>query len=242
MFSVQDSILLYSDSRNKTQLIGSLANRLNLEHREYLYCTHELLAQRARPHLSERLRTDYPRMRLSRIIEISFTILIAFIIICVISFLTLRPSIQSIRSEVKDDWESFEKAVQERNLALPGLIEALRGFETGHSKLVEKLTEARSVSMIPGSPDRFVAAVDDMDRQLEQIDQLSRTSPELSQYPPFAVHWNRVKGKSMGVRITRAKYNSGVRLYNGLLEAFPQNMISSLFGFVPLSSYPEIRR
>ncbi len=179
-------------------------------------------------------------MALSRIIEISSTILIAFIIICVISFLTLRPSIQSIRSEVKNDWESFEKAVQKRNLALPGLMEALRGFEPGHTKLVEKLTEARSISMIPGSPDRFIAAVNEIDRSLTQIDQLSATTPNLSQYPPFAVHWNKVKYESMEVRIARSRYNSRVRLYNGLLAAFPQNMISSLFGFVPLSSYPEI--
>jgi LemA protein len=162
----------------------------------------------------------------------------AFIIICVISFISLRPLLIQVRQETKRDWEKFEAAVQLRNKALPGLTEALRGFEPGHSKLVEEIIEARAVTMRPGNPDRFVAAVDEIDRRLEQVANLLQTKPKLGLYAPFSTHWPRVRRRNDNVRMSRLSYNQSVRLYNGLLKAFPQNLISSLFGFVPLSAYP----
>jgi LemA protein len=91
--------------------------------------------------------------------------------------------------------------------------------------------------MRPGNPDRFAAAVDEMDRSLDQIAKLRSRTPSLRLYQPFETYWDRIRVMSMDMKMSRMEYNQRARLYNGLLRAFPQNMISSLFGFVPLSIY-----
>ncbi len=47
-------------------------------------------------------------------------------------------------------------AVKERNELLPGLIEAVKGFEPGHTKLTENLLESRAISMRTADPAALV--------------------------------------------------------------------------------------
>jgi LemA protein len=177
-------------------------------------------------------------MSAPRIIEFIFSLLVAFLIIATLSFLSLRPGLKQARHEAQAEWNGLIRAVQDRNELLPGLIQAIRGFESGHAKLLEKLSQARSVSMRPGMPAKVVAALDEIDRSLAQIDKLLIARPQLSNYPPFSRHWTNIVRISRQVDSRRMGYNKSVRLYNGLLEAFPQSLVAPIFGFVPLTDYP----
>ena len=44
-------------------------------------------------------------MTLSRIVELGFSFLMAFLLIVLVSFLTLRPTLQEVRSEAREEWE-----------------------------------------------------------------------------------------------------------------------------------------
>jgi LemA protein len=107
--------------------------------------------------------------------------------------------------------------------------------------MVESALEARSIAMRATDPDKIVASIDDIDRNLAQLEKVVQSKPELAQYPPFSKHWKRVLNISRRVNSARKDYNNSVRLYNRLLTPFPQNMLTTLFGFVPLIEYPPIR-
>lgn len=177
----------------------------------------------------------------SRYIELSFCLLVAFVILAAISFLTLHPTLKEVRTEAQSEWASFLRQVKARNDLLPGLVEAFRGIEPGHGRLVEKLLEARSVSMRSTDPPTIVASVDEIDRCLAQIEKFAVTQPELNKYPPFAAHWDKVASMSRGVTETRRAYNYSARLYNRLLTPFPQNLLTVVLGFIPLKEYPAGR-
>ncbi len=176
----------------------------------------------------------------SRIIEFSFCVLVAFLMLTGLSFLSLRPMLMQVRSEAAAEWVGFMSAIKQRNEMLPGLIEAVRGFKSGHGKLVDELLEARSILMRPADADRSVAAVDEMESRLIQVEKLVRVAPELGAYPPFARHWKPVVMITQKVNRFRSDYYRTVRLYNGLLDAFPQNLIATMFAFVPLTVYAPV--
>lgn len=178
-------------------------------------------------------------VRASRIIEFCFSFLVAFLVLSVMSFLSLRPVLKEVRFEARAEWDGFVRAVKERNELLPGLIEAVKGFEPGHTKLAESLLEARSISVRTADPGGLVAAVDDIERCLVQIDNLVKTRSGLEQYPPFTGNWKRVVKLTQRISWLRSTYNADVKLYNRLLTPFPQNLITSAFGFVPLTDYPS---
>lgn len=177
-------------------------------------------------------------MSLSRIIEFCSALLVAFLVLSLISFLSMRPILTQARIETKAEWDAFTRAVKQRNDLLPGLLEGLKGFEAGHSRLAERVMGARSVAVRGVDPDRIVAAVDDIDRTLEQIKKIAQADPRLASYPPFEKPWKRVIALSRRISAVRNDYNRSVQLYNRLLSPFPQNMLTALFGYVPLKEYP----
>lgn len=177
-------------------------------------------------------------MKLSRVIEFCCSVLLAFLVLVVIAFLTMRPVLQDVRLEAVAEWDGFIRAVRDRNDALPGLVEALRGFEPGHAKLAEGLLESRSVSSRYSDPAGIVAAVDELERLLIQVESLALARPSLNQYPPFAVQWKKIAITTQRVASRRNNYNSAAKLYNQLLTPFPQNLLATVFGFVPLEAYP----
>lgn len=180
-------------------------------------------------------------MTVPRIIELCVCFVLAFVAITLISFLSLRPVLHECRAEVLAEWEAFLHEVSERNKLLPGLIEAVRGFETGHGKLAAQLLEARAISTRSTDPDKVVAAVDGIEQALRQVEKLVRARPEMDRYPPFSAHWEQIVRSTLKVNLMRTAYNKSARLYNRLLRAFPQNVLATAFGFVPINEYAPVR-
>lgn len=180
-------------------------------------------------------------MSLSRVIEFCFALLVAFLLVVFVSFVSLRPILNETRMEAKAEWAGFSRAVSSRNEALPGLAEAIRGFEAGHAKLAEKILEARSVSMRSSDPDVIVASVDQMDRFLGQIEKLAQTNRDLERYVPFDTQWKRSLQATYRISYARKCYNANAASYNRLLRPFPQNLLAAAFGFLPLKEYPASR-
>ena len=179
-------------------------------------------------------------MSAPRIIEFSVSVLIAFIVLVALSFFSLRPALTEFRGEAKSEWEEFFDQVRERNRLLPGLVEAIRGYESGHGKLTEKLLAARAVSGTSTDPKRVIGAVNEIEALLKQVGKLLRMRPGLGRYPPFAGHWNKVVPLTARINLTRQSYNKSVRAYNHLLGIFPQSLTAAVFGFVPLDEYPTV--
>lgn len=180
-------------------------------------------------------------MTLSRIVEFGVSFLMAFVLIVLASFLSLRPMLLEVRSEARSEWDGFLQAVKDRNEALPGLVEAVRGFEPTYARAAERLLEARSIAVRSKDPGTIVASVDDMEGQLRQIQKLAESQPGLDQYPPFATHWKKIGEISERVAVMRRSYNSSAGVYNRLLTPFPQSLLTAAFGFVPLTAYPMPR-
>jgi len=179
-------------------------------------------------------------MSMTRIIELGVSVLGAFLIITLISFFSLRALLLQVRSEVRADWKELRSEVNTRNEALPGLVQAIRSFAIGHGELAKKLLGSREVASHAVDPDKMISAVEETDRYLIQVKQITRSNPGINQYPPFVRYWKPVKDSTLLISFKRELYNRNVRLYNSLLKSFPQNLVAAAFGFVPLKPYPAV--
>jgi LemA protein len=179
-------------------------------------------------------------MRLFRIIEILISMLLAFLMLMTVSFLMLRPTLKEIRMEARAEWAALARAIPERSNLLPGLVESFKGFESGHARMTERLTQARSISTRSTDPDRIIAATDEIDRTLEDIRKIAESKSDLAQYPPFATQWKKVEKVSLRISRQRVQYNNTATTYNRLLAVFPQNLVAAAFGFVPLNIYNSV--
>lgn len=177
-------------------------------------------------------------MNVNRLIEIAACFLSAFIVISIISFVSLRPFLLDIREEVAADWKAFQDEAGKRSRALSGLAQAIRSYSVGREELADKLLGARLATSSSGDPDKLVAVVDETDRLLARVEHITQSGPDITVYPPFARYWEEIRDGTLRIGFKRELYNRNVAKYNGLLTLFPQNLVATAFGFVPLKSYP----
>lgn len=182
---------------------------------------------------------EVSKMTPSRMIEFSFAVITAFLLITLISFLTLRPILDETRAEARAEWDKYIQALRERNEIVPGITEAIKHFEPGYGKLLEGIMESRSVMMRSLDQETVISAADDLERRLQQIDKLARSRSTMDYHPTFSANWREINSLSAKIQILRNRYNSAVRLYNMLLKPFPQNIAVSLFGFAPMKEYQQ---
>ena len=179
-----------------------------------------------------------PSRAFAKLMEFCVAFIVALVFLSLLSFLSVRPTLNEVRVEAGVNWDRFVKAARERNDLIPGLAESIKGASPGQAKLAGKLFEERSILHRSNDPRELMASLDEMDRQLEKIERLSQSSPEINSYPPFSQIWKRVNASSSEIKSRRVVYNMSARRYNDLMIPFPQNIFSSLFGFVPLQYYP----
>lgn len=176
----------------------------------------------------------------TRIVEVLIAFLAAFVLLTTVSFIAIRPTIESVRMEARANWDSFARAVAERNNLIPSVGESFRSFEPSQAKLAGRLMEARAVCMRSAEPAQIVAAVDETERLLGQIGRLAQSKPALEQFLPFTTQWKKIQSLSQRIGLLRAQYNTSANSYNRLLTIFPQNLLAAAFGFTPLNDYPAL--
>lgn len=174
---------------------------------------------------------------LGRVIEFLVLVLVAFLILVAVSFVSLRPTLQELRSEAKLQWDAYVHEVKTRNAVLPRLAEGLRSFDLSLETRAKKLHDARVVAQRVREPDDLIAAADEIDTELDAVADRAAGKPAMMDHAPFAEAWREVVTITRRVRMRRLLYSSRARCYNMLLNSFPQNLVATVFGYVPLDPY-----
>ena len=176
---------------------------------------------------------------ISRLIEFSCSVLVAFIMLSSISFFSLRPALMEIRGEARAHWDEMVDLARERNDIVQGVVEVLKGFGVIQNKWGEKILEERSILLRAADPDAIISSIDETNQRLAKLGQIADSSQELKNHPGFINQWSRITTINRELRLKRMNYNETAKMYNSLLTPFPQNMLATIFGFVPLSRYPS---
>jgi len=173
----------------------------------------------------------------TRIIEIAAVAILIFLLFSAISFLCLRPTLLEARSNIHSEWQNYLRELRERNELLPGLLESVKNFQPGLSKTTDRIVEARSAINRSNTPDVVIPAVDKLEIHLGTIESIISEKTELMKNSLFAQQWQNLARRNQQIAIARSRYISHVRTYNSLLGVFPQNVFSSLFGYVRATEY-----
>ena len=176
---------------------------------------------------------------MSRLVEFSCSVLVAFMMLSIISFLTLRPTLKDIRNEARTQWEGMVTLARDRNEQVQGIIEVLKGFGVMETKLGEKMLEERSILLRATDPESIMISIDETDQRMTKLIQIADSASELKNHSGFRTQWARIIATDSELKVRRTNYNETAKMYNSLLNPFPQNMLATILGFVPLHRYPS---
>jgi LemA protein len=179
------------------------------------------------------------QMQPRRFTSIIITFLITFVIIAIVSFMSLRPILNETRYDARAELDSFMRSVKDRNDFLPALLEIIKTFEPGQSKLVTSLLETRAICMRSNDPNAISPLVIEIDRYLVQLEKILKNNSKLEANQTFAAQWRIISKLSARIYNSRRNYNNIARIYNKMLKPFPQNLIIFILGYNQLHLYQE---
>lgn len=145
---------------------------------------------------------------------------------------------------VKAAWAQADNQLQRRGDLIPNLVETVKGY-AGHEKDVFiQVTEARA--KVAGAK----TVSDKIEANNELTGALSRLLVVVERYPDLKASTNFVRlqdelaGTENRISVERRRYNEMVKTYNAFVRQFPNNLISSAFGFqkAPFFEAPEEAR
>ncbi|HMU97463.1 MAG TPA: LemA family protein [Chitinophagales bacterium] len=167
----------------------------------------------------------------------AITIIIAILIVLFLIF--VYNQLTKSRILLKEAWSGIGTFLQQRNDVIPSLVEIVKGYVEHENKTLVEVTKWRNKSAMATSPAEQSEASAGLNKALLDFYQVSEQYPELKANENFMHLQNELTEIEVKLNNSRRYYNGTVREYNQQRAVFPQNIIASLFNFLPEEFFEE---
>ena len=148
----------------------------------------------------------------------------------------------SLRNRFKNAFSQIDVQLKRRYDLIPNLVETVKGYMKHERETLEAVIAARNqassveqrVAANPGDAAgmrELVAAETALTGSLGRMFALSEAYPDLKASSNMQQLQEELSSTENRVAFARQAYNDSVMAYNTYRESFPQNQISSAFGF-----------
>ncbi|SDP39703.1 LemA family protein [Desulforhopalus singaporensis] len=146
-------------------------------------------------------------------------------------------SLQMKEEAVFKSWADVEAALQRRGDLIPNLVATVKGYASHEKETLEAVINARSkATSIQLSPQdladaakmgQFQAAQSGLGSALSRLMVVVERYPDLKANENFLDLQNQLEGTENRINVARQRYNETVRIFNGSIRKFPQNLTNN---------------
>lgn len=155
------------------------------------------------------------------------TIIICIVIFIVLFALLTYNSLVRKRNAVKQSRSSIDVYLTQRFDLIPNLIETVKGYAAHEKDIFESITRLRSEY----NQTKDLSKASLLNSQIDKVLLIGENYPELKASENF-LHLQKTLTKMEDqLQAARRLYNIDVTAYNTILQTFPTNLISNMFGF-----------
>lgn len=158
-------------------------------------------------------------------------ILLAVIVVVLIWVASLYNRFVKNSNLVKEAWSGVDVQLKRRYDLIPNLVETVKGYSEHEKGLFEEIANLRSRSMNAGTLKEKGEAETALSGTLKTLFAVAEAYPELKANQNFMELQKALHETEEQVQLARRYYNGTVRNYNILVEAFPSNLIASMFKY-----------
>lgn len=161
----------------------------------------------------------------------TLAILTLFVIILLLFSVSVYNQLTKAKILLQEAWSGIGVFLQQRNDAIPNLVEIVKGYAGHENKTLVEVTQWRNKSAMAQTPSEQREATAGLEKALLDFYQVSEQYPDLKANQNFLQLQNDLAELEEKINQSRRYYNGTVRQYNQQCAVFPKNMIASLFGF-----------
>lgn len=140
----------------------------------------------------------------------------------------------ALRNHISEAWSNIDTELKRRYDLIPNLVETVKGYAKHERETMERVIELRnrcaadngSVSHQEGTERQLVAGV-------QKLLAVAEAYPDLKANTNFLELQHELVNTEDRIQAARRFYNGNVRDMRNKCEAFPSNIIASMFSFQP---------
>ncbi len=140
-------------------------------------------------------------------------------------------SLVKIKNRAKEAWSDIDVQLKRRYNLIPNLVKTVKGYAAHEKGVFEKVTEARSRAMGAQSVEEKAKAENMLTNTLKSLFAVSENYPDLKASVNFLELQRELRDTEDKIQAARRFYNGNVRDLNIKREAFPSNIVASIFNF-----------
>ena len=153
------------------------------------------------------------------------------ILLAVFAFIGIYNALVRRKNQAEEAWADIDVQLKRRYDLIPNIVEAVKGY-AGHEKgVLENVTRARTAAMGATSAGEQAQAENMLAGTLKTLFAVAENYPDLKANMNFLELQRELSDTENKIQSARRFFNANVRDYNIALEAFPSNIIASMFGF-----------
>ncbi len=171
---------------------------------------------------------------------------IAFVVLVVVVGITIFNKLVRARNQAKNGFAQIDVQLKRRHDLIPNLVETAKRYLSHEEETLTRVISARnraqdlqdSSKHQPESLEHmalFAQAEGMLSKALGQFYAVMEAYPELKADSLIKEVMDELTNTENRIGFARQHYNDSVMFYNNDRETFPNNLVSSTFGFRPLS-------
>jgi LemA protein len=140
-------------------------------------------------------------------------------------------SLVRLRVRVQNAWSQIDVQLRRRYDLIPNLIETVKGYATHERELFEEITRARAAATEATGVQGQAEAENRLTSGLRQLFAVAENYPDLKASQNFLALQEELTGTESRIAFARQFYNDSVAKLNTRIQAFPTNLLASMFRF-----------
>jgi len=141
---------------------------------------------------------------------------------------------------VNSAWSNVENQYQRRSDLIPNLVNTVKGYATHEKETLDAVVSARAKAtqmtvdaknLTPEKLEAFQKAQGEVSSALGKLLAITENYPELKANENFQELQAQLEGTENRISVERRTFNEVTKDYNTYIRKFPNNIISSMFGF-----------
>ena len=162
----------------------------------------------------------------------AIVILIVVVVVLGLIVASLYNRFVQMRNRVDNSWAQVDVQLRRRYDLIPNLVETVKGYASHEREVFEEVTRARSAAMAAtGSPAQQAQAEQPLIQALGRLFAVAENYPQLRATENFQQLQAELANTEDRLQSARRFYNNNVQDYNRRAQAFPSNLVASMFGF-----------
>ncbi|MDQ7787731.1 MAG: LemA family protein [Thermodesulfovibrionales bacterium] len=140
-------------------------------------------------------------------------------------------SLVSLRNDVTNAWHQIDVQLKRRHDLIPNLVSVVKGYMEYERNVLERITTVRTKAITAADMRAKAAAEDSLTQSLKSLFAVMENYPVLKSNENVMELQEELVSTENKIAFSRQLYNDLVANLATKIEIFPNNMVSSLFGF-----------